>query len=101
MNTSMQQLLGKHILADLTEIDNNGRVVRRQEFHGTLIESRGKPALQHAGSERPFGLPEEFEYYQPADPEKEYTLAGTGETISAVDYTLNFIKVPPEFAGSA
>ena len=98
MKASMRQLLGKHILASLSEIDNNGRVLRRQEFHGPLIEYRGKPALRHAGSKRPFVLPDELGYYRKADPDRDYALEESGETVSAVDYTLTFVKVPPEFA---
>ena len=100
MNTALRPLLGKCILASLSEIDNNGRVLRRQEFYGTLIESHGKPALQRPGHERPFGLPDEPDYYRPADPDKEYPLEETGDTVRGVDYTLTFVKVPPEFAGN-
>lgn len=97
MTRSLHEMLGKQILACLTEIDANGRIIRRQEFHGTLTEERGKPLLHDEKHPRPFALPENPDYYFPADPELEYQLCESGEMISGIDYTLTFIKAPPEY----
>lgn len=97
MARTLQEMEGKQVLACLTEIDANGRIIRRQEFHGTLTKERGKPLLYDENHTRPFALPENPDYYFPANPELEYQLCETGEMISGIDYTLTFIKAPPEY----
>ena len=97
MAHSLHEILGKQILACLTEIDANGRIIRRQEFHGTLIEKEGKPLLLTGSLKRPFALPEDPDFYFPADPGLEYELHESGEMVSGIDYTLTFIKAPPEY----
>jgi hypothetical protein len=97
MARSLKEMLGKQVLACLTEIDANGRIIRRQEFHGPLSEEQGKPQLRAANRRRPFALPEDPEFYFPADPELEYQLCESGELIRGIDYTLTFIKAPPEY----
>jgi hypothetical protein len=97
MARSLQQLLGKHVLASLTELDASGRILRRNEFHGTLIFEKGKPACLRADTQRPLELPDNLDYYFPVDPELEYELQETGETVTGIDYTLTFVKAPPEY----
>jgi len=97
----LREMLGKQVLACLTEIDANGKIIRRQEFHGTLIENQGKPLLQTDSLKRPFALPENLDYYFPANPELSYQLCESGEEISGIDYTLTFIKAPPEYFNPA
>jgi len=97
MARSLKEMLGKQVLACLTEIDANGRIIRRQEFHGTLVGNQGKPFLQPSNHSRPFALPNDPDYYFPADPERQYQLEGDNELVSGIDYTLTFIKAPPEY----
>lgn len=101
MARTLKQMLGKHVLASLTEIDANGRIMRRQEFYGTLIEKDGKPALLPSDSTHPFTLPNNLDYYYPVDPQLEYQLADSGKIVSGIDYTLSFVKGPPEFFNTA
>ena len=97
MARTLKQMLGKQVLASLTELDANGRIIRRQEFHGTLVEKQGKPVCLRHDNNSPFSLPENLSYYCPVDPSTEYQLQETGEKITGIDYALTFVKAPEEF----
>ncbi len=97
MARTLQQMLGKQVLACLTEVDASGRIMKRKEFFGTLVAEKGKPACLRQDSQRLFALPEDLDYYFPVDPQQQYELAETGEMISGIDYTLTFVKAPPEY----
>ena len=97
MARTLSQIMGKQILACLTEIDANGRIIRRQEFHGTLIGDEDRPLLQPRNNQPPFALPDNPDYYFPADPQRQYRLCSSDELVRGVDYTLTFIKAPPEY----
>ncbi|HEX9779489.1 MAG TPA: hypothetical protein VGA63_15195 [Geopsychrobacteraceae bacterium] len=97
MGQMLQEMVGKQLLADLIQIDANGRVIRRQQYHGTLIDDHGHPALLRPGVENPFSLPELLDQYQPVDPHQTFELETTGERLTGIDYRLTFIKSPEQF----
>jgi len=71
--------------------------MKRQEFFGTLVADKGKQACLRQNSQRLFALPENLDYYFPVDPQLAYELRETGEMLSGIDYTLTFVKAPPEY----
>lgn len=87
----LQHLVGAYLLAGVTLRDEQGAIVKRQQFHGRVTEvADGVVVLHHADGD--LVLPSDPEAYTPAVP-GPYRLA-SGEVVTDPDYLSTWSVTP-------
>jgi hypothetical protein len=81
-----EELIGKHVLAGMTYLDNEENVIEQRQIHGTIISASDEAVwVEVAGSDEPQWLPPHLVAYEEAD-EGEYRLRSTGEVVIDPDF---------------
>jgi hypothetical protein len=90
------ELVGTHVLVGLTHLDHNDNVLRKEQFHGTVIRaSVDEGVILVAADGQQHRIPLDSEAFRPADP-GEYRLRSTGEVVVDPAWLATWIVRPPE-----
>ena len=87
-----EKLIGKTVLIGKTYQDSDGKVLKRTQQHGEIVQVQrtGGIAIQLHNSEEIVWLPPTMEGWWHAEP-GVYTSKTTGETVEDPDYITNWI----------
>jgi hypothetical protein len=89
MGANRDLLVGRRVLVGLTYLDGNGALLESKEVYGTIVAVGDHTVKFEQSNGKPFSIPFDGEL-EAADPEAVYTLKGTGESISAVDFVATY-----------
>lgn len=91
MKFTKEEMIGKHILVGIRYMDADGRPERMVMHHGTIVRAEGGSVeYKLHDKDETVTIPYNPSFFQEADPDAVYTLAGTGEEVSDVDIVATF-----------
>ncbi len=85
MADGWDEIIGKHVLAGMTYLDNDGAVIEREQKHGVVVGADDEGVyvrVPESGEE--FWLPPDLESFEEAE-RGEYRLRATGEVVTDPD----------------
>ncbi len=92
--TTAEELIGKHVLVDITRVDHTEKVIAHQQVHGRVTAIDNCIHIRLATGED-YKLPPDPGAFLPAAP-GEYRLHSTDEIVVNPDFTSIWtVKAPP------
>ncbi|MFX1535690.1 MAG: hypothetical protein ACFFDI_15865 [Promethearchaeota archaeon] len=90
-----KKFIGKYILIGITRLDNEGNIIRQDQYHG-IFEAMDDQCIyiRLTNSGEVFTLPPDLSAFQKAEP-GEYRLRSTGEVVINPDFTVVWTVHPP------
>jgi hypothetical protein len=90
------ELLGTHVLAGVTTLDQVGKVVNQRQFHGIVVRATAADGVTLKDAEgREHWIPLHRDAFEPADP-GEYRLRSTGEVVVNPTWLTTWTVHPPD-----